>query len=101
MLLSLLWKFRNISQYLVGIDLSAVILEEALKARPNLYNETLAGDVTQIFPELKPISLIVAADSFIYFGDLHPLFESMEVSLADGGYIAFTLENVDVESEKL
>ncbi len=86
---------------MVGVDLSAVILEEANKARPHLYNETRAGDVTQIFRELQPISLIVAADSYIYFGDLNPLFESMKESLGDGGYVAFTLENVDSDNEKL
>jgi len=57
--------------------------------------------------ETKKISLIVAADSYIYFGDLIPLFESMSMGLHrsvtnpnENGMIAFTLENVDYESEK-
>ncbi len=86
---------------MVGVDLSAVILEEANKSRPHLYNERRAGDITQIFRELKPINLCIAGDSYIYFGDLHPLFASMEDGLANGGYAAFTLENVDFENEEL
>ena len=49
----------------------------------------------------KPISLIVAADSYIYFGDLDPLFESMEEGLSVDGMVAFTLENVDQDDEIL
>lgn len=81
------------------MDLSQAIIDEAEKLRPALYDETIADDITEVFRAKKPISLIVAADSFIYFGDLVPLFESMEEGLADDGIVAFTLENVDAESE--
>jgi predicted TPR repeat methyltransferase len=64
-----------------------------------LYDETIADDITEVFRARKPISLIVAADSYIYFGDLVPLFESMEEGLAYDGVVAFTLENVDAENE--
>ena len=97
-------QFRNISQVLIGVDLSEAIIEQALQTRPKLYNEVYVGDITTIFQERKgTISLIVAADSFIYFGDLDPLFESISVGLRQdpNGYIAFTLENVDVDNEKL
>jgi predicted TPR repeat methyltransferase len=94
-------EFRNISQYLVGADLSPSIIEEAKKARPNLYNETKVGDVAEIFISMKnSISLIIAADSYIYFGDLAPLFSSMETGLVTGGFVAFTLENVSQDNEK-
>jgi len=80
--------------------LSPSIIEEAIRTRPTLYNETKIGDVTEIFREKKPIDLIIAADSYIYFGDLNPLFESMSDSLVEGGYIAFTLENPADEYEE-
>lgn len=86
-------KFRNVSKHLVGVDLSPSIIEEAKKARPELYDETLVGDVTEVFRAKKPVSMIIAGDSYIYFGDLVPLFQSMEDSLMDGGIAAFTLEN--------
>jgi predicted TPR repeat methyltransferase len=110
-----------VSDYLVGVDLSEAIITEAKRSRPNLYNQTRAGDVTDMFREMKPISLIIAADSYIYFGgemilgtlspfissiranilaDLDPLFQSMEEGLEDGGFVAFTLENVGKETEE-
>lgn len=81
------------------MDLSQAIIDEAEKVRPKLYDETIADDITEVFQAKRPISLIVAADSYIYFGDLAPLFASMQEGLADDGVVAFTLENVDAESE--
>jgi len=92
-------QFRNVSKTLVGVDLSPAIIEEAIKARPGLYDETKVGDVTEVFREKKPISLIIAGDSYIYFGELVPLFQSMEEGLMDGGVAAFTLENASDEFE--
>lgn len=92
-------QFRNLSSYLVGVDLSQTIIDQAVKKRPNLYDETVADDVTNVFRRMKPISLIIAADSYIYFGDLDPLFDAMEEGLESGGYVAFTLENVDAGTE--
>lgn len=121
LLMHSLSQFRNVSDYLVGVDLSEAIITEAKRSRPDLYNETRAGDVTDMVREMKPISLIIAADSYIYFGgemihdafspfisstranvlaDLDPLFQSMEEGLEDGGFAAFTLENVGKETEK-
>ena len=85
---------------MIGVDLSQAILDEAETLRPGLYDERIADDVTEVFRQKKPVSLIVAADSYIYFGDLDPLFDSMEEGLAEGAYLAFTLENVDAESEE-
>jgi len=84
---------------LIGVDLSEAILDEAEKLRPNLYDERIVGDITEIFRQKKPVSLIVAADSFIYFGDLDPLFQSIHDGLDYGAYIAFTLENVSTENQ--
>jgi predicted TPR repeat methyltransferase len=93
-------QFRNISRVLIGVDLSAAILTQGERIRPGLYDETRVGDVMNVFQELKDsISLIVAADSYIYFGDLVPLFEAMYDGLRPGGIVAFTLENVSAESE--
>ncbi len=80
--------------------MSPSIIAEAEKARPNLYNETKVGDVTDVFREMKPIDLIIAADSYIYFGDLNPLFQSMNEGMIENGYIAFTLENPSEDSLK-
>ena len=92
-------QFRNISEYLVGVDLSPAIIEQANLSRPGLYNETKTGDIIDVFRAMKPVNLIISADSYIYFGDLNPLFESIAESLAMNGYAAFTLEDVDIENE--
>ncbi len=93
-------QFRNVTKHLVGVDLSPSIIDEAKKARPGLYDETVVGDVTEVFRSKKPISMIIAADSYIYFGDLVPLFKSMDEGLMEGGIAAFTLENAPDEYEE-
>jgi len=93
-------QFRNISKRMIGVDLSQAILDQAKVKRPGLYDEMIAGDVMQAFRKrAAEISLIIAGDSYIYFGDLEPLFAAMQEGLAEGGYAAFTLENVDIEAE--
>jgi len=94
-------QFRNISKHLIGVDLSPSIINEGKKARPGLYDDIRVGDFVEIFRVMKAASLIIAADSYIYFGDLAPLFESMQNSLMDSGLVAFTLENVSEENEKM
>ena len=91
-------QFRNVSRVLIGVDLSAAIVAEAQQKRPGLYNETIVGDIIPVFRDRHPIGLIVAADSYIYFGDLDPLFAAMRDGLQDGGFAAFTLENASDEA---
>jgi predicted TPR repeat methyltransferase len=94
-------EFRNISRTLIGVDLSQSIIDQAILKRPNLYDETIAGDVTEILGQRRDaFDLIIAGDSFIYFGDLDPLFDALQTGLVGGGYVAFTLEDVDLEAEK-
>ena len=68
----------------MGVDLSEAIITEAKRSRPHLYNETRVGDVTDLFREMKPISLIIAADSYIYFGGevIRDAFFAFRLSLA-------------------
>ena len=88
------------SSHLIGVDLSEAILDEAEKLRPGLYDERIVGDVTEIIRQKHPVSLVVAADSFIYFGDLDPLFRAIRDGLGnEGAYLAFTLENVSADDE--
>ena len=97
-------QFRNISQTLVGADLSPAIIDLAKESRPNLYNEFKIGDIKEILHEYakqkQQISLLVAADTFIYFNDLNDLFASIKTGLEEGGYVIFSLENVSNENER-
>jgi len=94
-------EFRNISQTLIGVDLSPSIIEHAKKKRPGLYDSFQTGDIKPILHDYakQPISLFVAADTLIYFNDLNDLFASMKAGIEDGGYAVFSLENVSEESE--
>eukprot|EP00984_Skeletonema_dohrnii_P007754 scaffold2857_cov104-Skeletonema_dohrnii-CCMP3373.AAC.8 len=94
-------EFRNISQSLIGIDLSPKIIEHAKTKRPGLYDSFQTGDINPILRDYaeQPISLLVAADTFIYFNDLTDLFASMKDGIEEGGYAVFSLENVSEESE--
>ena len=58
--------FRNISQTLVGVDLSPTIIKLAEQSRPNLYDDLRTGDIKEILREYEQkVSLLVAADTFI------------------------------------
>lgn len=94
-------EFRNISQTLIGVDLSPSIIEHAKKKRPGLYDSFQTGDIKPILRDYanQPISLFVAADTLIYFNDLTDLFASMKAGIEEGGYAVFSLENVSEESE--
>jgi len=94
-------EFRNISQTLIGVDLSPSIIEHAKTKRPGLYDSFQIGDIKSILRDYvkQPISLLIAADTFIYFNDLNDLFASMKTGIEEGGYAAFSLENVSEESE--
>ena len=94
-------EFRNISQALIGVDLSPSIIEHAKTKRPGLYDSFETGDIKVILRDYakQPVSLFIAADTFIYFNDLSELFVSMNSGIEEGGYAVFSLENVSEESE--
>ena len=83
------------------MDLSPSIIEEANKLRPTLYDVTLVGDIIELLLSnyKQKVDLLIAADSYIYFGDLIPLMSCMKESIKEGGFAAFTLENVDKDNE--
>jgi predicted TPR repeat methyltransferase len=92
-------EFRNISSTLIGIDISRRIIEQAKKSH-NVYDEYKVGDFTEVLRQFPhTVSLLVAADSFIYFNDLGELFAAIEGALEDGGYAVFSLENVSNDNE--
>jgi predicted TPR repeat methyltransferase len=93
-------KFRNISSTLIGIDISPKIIEQAKQSHP-VYDEYRIGDVREVLQQFKgTVSLLVAADTFIYFNDLGQLFAAMKDALEVDGYALFSLENVSNDNEK-
>lgn len=86
--------FRDIAQRLTGVDLSPKMISKA-KARA-IYDELIVGDI--LTPLVRPdaaFDLIIAADVFIYFGDLAPVFRACKTALRSGGLFAFSTEAED------
>ena len=74
-----------------GIDVSSAMLEEARKL--GVYRELIHADLGEFLATtaLRP-DLILAADVFIYVGDLATVFRSMRRLLEPSGCLAFTVE---------
>ena len=83
---------RTYAKTLTGVDLSGDMLKHA--QRRNVYDTLDECELTE-FLNTHPLSadLIVAADTFIYFGDLTALFEAAYAALRPAGVLIFTLEH--------
>ncbi|HEX8915501.1 MAG TPA: methyltransferase, partial [Humisphaera sp.] len=82
---------RPIARSLLGVDLSPAMVAKA-RGR-NLYDRVDVGDLVDVLAR-HPASfdLLVAADVFVYLGDLAPTFEAAAAALRPGGLLAFTVE---------
>lgn len=78
--------------HLAGVDLSPAMLEQA-RAR-GVYDELHEMDVIEFMrqaPELR-YDAIIAADVFIYLGELSTVFSHVARLLRDGGVFVFSIE---------
>ncbi|MBL8642913.1 MAG: methyltransferase domain-containing protein [Rhodospirillaceae bacterium] len=74
-----------------GVDLSAPMLAEA--RRKNIYANLIHGDMrTAMAGKLTHYDLIVAADVFVYVGDIAPIIIAAFEALTPGGLLAFTVQ---------
>ncbi|WP_430912578.1 class I SAM-dependent DNA methyltransferase [Methylobacterium sp. sgz302541] len=82
---------------LVGIDLSPAMLAKA-RAK-GLYQRLVAGDLLRALAQEPEggADLVLAADVFIYVGDLGAPLAAIARALAGGGLAAFTLQTHDGE----
>ncbi len=80
---------------LVGVDLSAVMIEQA--RRTGRYNHLHVSDVLEFLAREgeRSADLVIAADSLPYCSDLAPLARAAARVLDDGGLFAFTVETHD------
>ena len=80
-----------------GIDLSPGMLGQAHDS--GLYRQLVAGDLTTLLqtPKAAPLrpsyDLMIAADVFVYLGDLGPPFRAIFDRLAAGGVLGFTVQS--------
>jgi predicted TPR repeat methyltransferase len=84
---------RPMARTLAGVDLSAAMVEKA-RAR-GVYDRLDVGDLVAFMRASgRCYDLLVAADVFIYLGDLSPAFEAAAGCLrpGGGGMLAFSAE---------
>jgi predicted TPR repeat methyltransferase len=93
-------EFRDIAKRMEGVDISPLMLAKAREK--NIYDMLETGDFLKIYEEKNiRYDLIVAADVFVYIGNLYPVFRLAERICAKGGYFAFSTERHEGEGYKL
>ncbi|MBV7536431.1 tetratricopeptide repeat protein [Duganella sp. sic0402] len=82
---------RAYSRKLYGVDLSQQMLDKA--AERGLYDELACADLlTYLDGRGAAFDLAVAADVFVYIGDLAPVFRAVHTALRPGGRFCFSVE---------
>jgi len=91
---------KDISEYLVGIDLSSKMLKKA-EAR-SLYDELITSGIEQYFAahNFQP-EIVVSADVFVYIGDIASIFKAVSESIQDDGLFVFSTEDTQDANEFL
>lgn len=92
-------RFRAAAAQITGVDLSPAMIFEA--GKKNIYARLVAGDLLEFLRQQPENSadLALAADVFVYIGDLEPIFSAVSRLLSPGGYFAFTVQTGgDVEN---
>lgn len=84
--------FRPECRHLAGIDLSSEMVRRARAKR--LYDDLATGDLLAWLDEQPDASadLVLAADVFVYLGDLAPVFSRVARVLRRDGLFAFTVQ---------
>ena len=83
--------FRPFAHNLSGIDLSERMVDVARKL--NLYDQLIVGDISIVLEGRNEIhDLIIAADVFVYVGELRRVIELCSAALKKKGLFAFTVE---------
>ncbi len=87
--------FRSRVGFLSGVDLSPNMVEAA--RGKNLYDALATADLLAFLHDEREASadLAVAADVFVYIGDLSPIFAACARVLQPGGLFLFTTQEAD------
>lgn len=88
--------FKDCPERLTGIDISARMLEKA--SEKNIYDSLVQGELIDVLDNTETsFDFFLAADIFIYFQELDPLFASIKNRSTAGALLAFTTESNDTE----
>ena len=87
-------EFAPMARRLDGVDLSPRMIEQA-RSR-GVYDHLTVGDLeTALMEEAPSYDLILAADTFVYVGDLTLAFRGAHRRLKPGGFLLATFEKKD------
>ncbi|WP_188564250.1 tetratricopeptide repeat protein [Undibacterium terreum] len=87
---------KPFSRKLIGVDLSPNMLQQA--AARNVYDTLACAEINQFLSD-KPEScdVVLAADVFVYVGDLAGIFAAARAALRSDGLFAFSVEESEQE----
>lgn len=87
-------EFKAMADKMTGVDLSPKMIQEA-KIK-NIYNRLLVGEIVEsLNNSADKYDLFVAADVFVYLGDLNPVFLAVRKHALPGAYFLFSVESCD------
>jgi len=92
--------FRNISEYLIGVDVSAKMIDKA--ANKKIYDNLIQDEaVNYLNNTSKNFDLFISTDVFIYIGDLEEIFSIISLKSNPGANFCFSIEKNINEEFKL
>lgn len=95
--------FRDVVAEIDGVDLSPKMLEQA--RHKNIYGKLDCDEIVawleRAATESLSFDIVLAADVFIYLGNLEPAFNAVRKILAVGGLFAFSVEHLPQGSFEL
>jgi predicted TPR repeat methyltransferase len=82
---------RGMTDRLTGVDLSPRMVEKA--RQKEVYDELHVADIVEfVGPLAEAFDVVLAADVFIYLGDLEPVIRGVAAALGPRGVLAFSVE---------
>lgn len=88
--------FRDLVAEIDGVDLSPKMLEQARQKQiyRKLDRDEIVAWLERAAAESQSFDIVLAADVFVYVGDLEPAFKTIRAILNHGGLFVFSLENL-------
>lgn len=84
-------KFQDTYQYLTGVDLAEKMINKSREK--GIYHDLYNCDIAKYLESsLSKYDLVIAADVFIYIGNITDLIKNIYARQNDGGYFIFSIE---------
>ncbi|MBU1191440.1 MAG: tetratricopeptide repeat protein [Gammaproteobacteria bacterium] len=92
--------FRPMARRLVGVDLSGKMIDKARERK--LYDDLAVDDITTFMKQApRSYDLVIAADVFVYIGDLAATFDAARTTLNPAGHFIFSTETCPDDDYKI